>query len=96
MEKTHSGLFAFQLVTRTPSVPEPGGAYDPVEQLWRDEGLVTACSGLDGECGVFNRCCAPYVCSGVICATCIAVGLPCGSNSECCSGTCLPILDECA
>ena len=96
MEKTHSGLFAFQLVTRTPSVPEPGGAYDPIEQLWRDEGLVTACSGLNGQCATV-QCCSPLLCEdGVICVTCFAPTSLCTDNSECCSGLCQAFLSVCA
>jgi len=63
MERTRTSLFASRIASMTAetSVVEPVGAYDPTEQLWRDEGSVVAwneCKPILQSCSVNSECCA--------------------------------------
>jgi len=63
MERTYTGLFVSHIVSMASEMPagEPGGAYDPTEQLWRDEGTVVAggeCKPALQSCSLNSTCCS--------------------------------------
>jgi len=59
MKRTQSGLFSSHISSL--AMPHPVtklvGAYDPTEQLWKDEGTVVACSGPGAFCQSNSDCC---------------------------------------
>ena len=84
MERTQSGLFALRIAELTPeiSVREPVGAYDPAEQLWRDDGIVVATcdtaklvgicinvAGCDKNC--CQQCCKTHGCDDIQLSVCV-------------------------
>jgi hypothetical protein len=62
MDLQRRGLFALQVGAIDLASPKqpPAGHYDPVEQLWRDEGIVLAFNcqalGLQGTCELPSEC----------------------------------------
>jgi hypothetical protein len=64
MKQQRHGLFALQVGAVDLSGPkqEPQGCYDPIEQLWRDQGIVLASIGCatpnipSGQCVPPDKC----------------------------------------
>ena len=84
MERTQSGLFALHIAEPTSKVPVVGlvGAYDPVEQLWRDDGIVVAHCNTDDLIGICidvvgcdvdccKQCCKAHGCDDIQLNVCL-------------------------